>query len=104
MRSGAGHARLSEQDACESDALSAARLVTAFWVSSFGRVQPPWGMEPGSVRYGVLYMRLYMSTFEYKPEVWAELGHSPQNRTETVSRILDDAGWQAERSLVCLRQ
>jgi uncharacterized protein with GYD domain len=33
-----------------------------------------------------------MSTFEYKPEVWAELVHSPENRTETVSRILDDAG------------
>jgi len=36
-------------------------------------------------------MPLYMSTFEYKPEVWAELIHSPENRTETVSRILDDA-------------
>jgi uncharacterized protein with GYD domain len=33
-----------------------------------------------------------MSTFEYKPEVWAELVHSPENRTETVTRILDDAG------------
>jgi uncharacterized protein with GYD domain len=33
-----------------------------------------------------------MSTFEYKPEVWAELVSSPENRTETVSRILDDAG------------
>jgi uncharacterized protein with GYD domain len=37
-------------------------------------------------------MPLYMSTFEYKPEVWAELVHSPENRTETVSRIPDDAG------------
>jgi uncharacterized protein with GYD domain len=37
-------------------------------------------------------MPLYMSTFEYKPEVWAELVHSLENRTETVSRILDDAG------------
>ena len=33
-----------------------------------------------------------MSTFEYKPEVSAELVHSPDNRTETVTRILDDAG------------
>jgi uncharacterized protein with GYD domain len=37
-------------------------------------------------------MPLYMSTFEYKPEVWAELVSSPENRTEAVSRILDDAG------------
>src|SRR5437762_3172941 len=37
-------------------------------------------------------MPLYMSTFEYKPEVWAELVTTPENRTETVSRILDDAG------------
>lgn len=37
-------------------------------------------------------MSLYMSSFEYKPEVWAELVRSPENRTETVSRILDDAG------------
>jgi hypothetical protein len=35
-------------------------------------------------------MPLYMSTFEYKPEVWAELVHSPENRTETVTRILDE--------------
>jgi uncharacterized protein with GYD domain len=33
-----------------------------------------------------------MSTFEYKPEVWSELIHSPENRTETVSRFLEDAG------------
>jgi uncharacterized protein with GYD domain len=37
-------------------------------------------------------MALYMSTFGYKPEVWAELIHSPENRTETVSRILENAG------------
>ena len=37
-------------------------------------------------------MALYMSTFGYKPEVWAELIHSPENRTETVSRILESAG------------
>jgi len=37
-------------------------------------------------------MPLYMSTFEYKPEVWAELVANPENRTETVSRILQDAG------------
>jgi uncharacterized protein with GYD domain len=37
-------------------------------------------------------MPLYMSTFDYEPEVWAELVHNPENRTETVSRILEDAG------------
>ena len=37
-------------------------------------------------------MPLYMSTFDYTPEVWAELVHSPENRTEAVSRILDGAG------------
>ena len=37
-------------------------------------------------------MALYMTTFGYKPEVWAELIHSPENRTETVSRILENAG------------
>jgi uncharacterized protein with GYD domain len=37
-------------------------------------------------------MPLYMATFEYKSEVWAELVRTPENRTETVSRILDDAG------------
>jgi hypothetical protein len=30
---------------------------------------------------------LYMSTFEYKPEVWAELVQSPENGTETVTRM-----------------
>ena len=37
-------------------------------------------------------MPLYMSTFEYKPEVWSELVHSPENRTETLTPILEDAG------------
>ena len=37
-------------------------------------------------------MPLYMSTFEYEPVVWAELVSNPENRTETVSRILQDAG------------
>jgi uncharacterized protein with GYD domain len=37
-------------------------------------------------------MPLYMSTFDYKPEVWAELVHNPENRTETVGRLLEDAG------------
>jgi len=37
-------------------------------------------------------MSLYMSTFEYKPEVWSELISNPENRTETVSRVLENAG------------
>ncbi len=37
-------------------------------------------------------MPLYMSTFDYEPEVWAELVNNPENRTETVSRVLEDAG------------
>ena len=37
-------------------------------------------------------MPLYMSTFDYEPEVWAELVHNPENRTETVSQLLEDAG------------
>jgi len=37
-------------------------------------------------------MPLYMSTFGYTPEVWAELINSPENRTETVSRLLESAG------------
>src|SRR5712691_533976 len=37
-------------------------------------------------------MPLYMSTFDYEPEVWAELVRNPENRTETVSRFLEDAG------------
>ena len=37
-------------------------------------------------------MPLYMSTFDYTPEVWAELVESPENRTEAVTRILENAG------------
>ena len=37
-------------------------------------------------------MSLYMSRFEYKPEVWSELISNPENRTETVSRLLESAG------------
>lgn len=37
-------------------------------------------------------MSLFMSTFEYKPEVWSELMTNPENRTETVSRLLENAG------------
>ena len=37
-------------------------------------------------------MPLYMSTFEYKPEVWAELVNNPEDRSETLSRFLTDAG------------
>ena len=37
-------------------------------------------------------MPLYMSTFGYKPEVWAELINSPENRAETVSQVLENAG------------
>jgi uncharacterized protein with GYD domain len=37
-------------------------------------------------------MSLYMSTFEYKPEVWSELISNPENRTETVSKLLESAG------------
>ena len=37
-------------------------------------------------------MPLYMSTFDYTPEVWAELVNEPENRTETVSRLLENAG------------
>ena len=37
-------------------------------------------------------MPLYMSTFDYEPRVWAELVHNPENRTETVSRLLENAG------------
>jgi uncharacterized protein with GYD domain len=41
-------------------------------------------------------MPLYMSTFGYKPEVWAELINSPENRTETVRRILENAGCELQ--------
>src|SRR6476469_5674133 len=37
-------------------------------------------------------MSVYMSTFQYKPEVWSELISNPENRTETVSRLLENAG------------
>jgi uncharacterized protein with GYD domain len=37
-------------------------------------------------------MPLYMSTFDYEPAVWAELINNPENSTESVSRILEDAG------------
>ena len=37
-------------------------------------------------------MPLYMSTFGYKPEVWAGLIKSPENREEAVSHILEEAG------------
>jgi uncharacterized protein with GYD domain len=37
-------------------------------------------------------MSLFMSTFDYEPEVWAELVRNPENRTEAVSQILEDAG------------
>jgi uncharacterized protein with GYD domain len=37
-------------------------------------------------------MPLYMIEFGYTPEVWAGLVKSPENREETVSRILEDAG------------
>jgi uncharacterized protein with GYD domain len=37
-------------------------------------------------------MPLYMSTFGYTPEVWAGLIQNPENREETVSRVLEGAG------------
>jgi uncharacterized protein with GYD domain len=37
-----------------------------------------------------------MSTFDYKPEVWAELVNNPENRTETIGRLLEDAGCKLE--------
>src|SRR5438093_1433729 len=37
-------------------------------------------------------MPLYMSTFGYKPEVWAGLVKSPENREKAVSQILEEAG------------
>jgi uncharacterized protein with GYD domain len=37
-------------------------------------------------------MSLYMCTFGYTPEVWAGLIESPENREESVGRILEDAG------------
>jgi uncharacterized protein with GYD domain len=41
-------------------------------------------------------MPLYMCTFGYKPEVWAGLVKSPENRAEIVGRILEDAGCKLE--------
>jgi uncharacterized protein with GYD domain len=37
-------------------------------------------------------MPLYMCTFGYEPEVWAGLVKSPENREETVGRMLEEAG------------
>jgi uncharacterized protein with GYD domain len=37
-------------------------------------------------------MPLYMIEFGYTPEVWAGLVKSPENRAETVGRILEEAG------------
>ena len=37
-------------------------------------------------------MPQFMFTFSYTPEVWAGLIRNPENREQTVSRILDDAG------------
>lgn len=37
-------------------------------------------------------MSLYMSTFDYTPEVWADLVANPENRTEALNRIFGDVG------------
>jgi uncharacterized protein with GYD domain len=37
-------------------------------------------------------MPLYMLQIGYKPEVWAGLVESPENREDKVGRILEDAG------------
>lgn len=37
-------------------------------------------------------MPLYMAEFGYTPEAWAGLVKSPENREETVRRILEEAG------------
>jgi hypothetical protein len=37
-------------------------------------------------------MPLFMIEFGYTPEIWAGLVKSPENREETVGRILEDAG------------
>lgn len=37
-------------------------------------------------------MALYMVSFGYTPEVWAGLIRSPENREETVGRVLEGAG------------
>src|SRR5437899_2686888 len=49
-------------------------------------------------------MPLYMSTFGYKPEVWAGLVKSPENREKAVSQILEEAGCELRGLLVCLRR
>jgi uncharacterized protein with GYD domain len=41
-------------------------------------------------------MPLYMISFGYEPEVWAGLVKSPENRTESVGRMLEDAGCKLE--------
>ena len=43
------------------------------------------------VREGECYAPLYVHLW-LQPEVWAELINSPENRTETVSQVLEDAG------------
>jgi uncharacterized protein with GYD domain len=37
-------------------------------------------------------MALFMCSFGYTPEVWAGLIRNPENREESVSRVLEDAG------------
>jgi uncharacterized protein with GYD domain len=37
-------------------------------------------------------MPLFMIEFGYTPEIWAGLVKSPENREETVGRLLEDAG------------
>jgi uncharacterized protein with GYD domain len=37
-------------------------------------------------------MSLYMCRFGYRPEVWAALIKSPENREETVRRMLEGSG------------
>ena len=37
-------------------------------------------------------MPLYMVRFGYEPETWANLIRSPENRTETVGKLLENAG------------
>ena len=39
-------------------------------------------------------MSLFMSTFEYKSEVWAELVSSPENRT-VIDEVLGQSALQA---------
>jgi uncharacterized protein with GYD domain len=37
-------------------------------------------------------MPLYMAEFGYKPEVWAGLVQSPEDRKQKVSRMLEESG------------